>query len=281
MWYTNRAEYRRVGDQAPNTANVNQRRPDTRYYDYRVVRNMSRAYFDAGRVTAIAPSLRGLGFDASYWWSKALDLGASYINTAAGDDARNAFNQDWADVKGDLKGPSSFDQSHAALMRWRYEAPRRWGGWNLQGVFLAKSGVPFSVITGSDAPNFGNTDGANGDRPHLADTSVLGRTIGHPDTARASLPLSAFRFLSPGDRRGNLGFNTFRRGGIRNLNASFGRTWRVHREQSLVFRAESINLTNTAQFAEPNNDMTNPAFGMITNTLNDGRAFQATLQWKW
>ena len=95
------------------------------------------------------------------------------------------------------------------------------------------------------------------------------------------MPLAAFRFLTPGDRRGNLGSNTFRRGGIHNLNASLGRTWRLHKEQNLSLRAESINLTNTPQFAEPNNDMTNPAFGLITNTLNDGRAFQFTLQLKW
>lgn len=282
MWYTNRAEYRTVNGQAPGTANVNDRRPDPRYYDYRRVQNMSRAYFDAGRVSVIAPAWRGLGFDASYWFSKSIDLGASYVNTAAGDDARNAFNQDWRDVAADLKGPSAFDQTHAAMVRWRYEVLRGWlKGWNAQAVFLTKSGIPFSVITGSDAPGFGNSDGANGDRPHVVDATVLGRKINHPDTARALLPLSAFRFMTPGDARGNLGFNTFRRGGIRNLNASVGRTWRVFKEQSLALRAESINLTNTPQFAEPNNDMTNPAFGMITNTLNDGRAFQFTLQLKW
>ena len=284
MWYTNRAEYKTVNGQAPGTANVNDRRPDPRYYDFRSVRNMSRAYFDAGRVSVIAPTWRGLGFDASYWFSKAIDLGATYVNTAAGDDARNGFNQDWRDVHGDLKGPSAFDQSHAALVRWRYEAAPRVRlvhGWNVQAVFLAKTGVPFSVITGSDAPGFGNSDGNNGDRPHVVDPAVLGRTIGNPDTARALLPLSAFRFLSPGDARGNLGQNTFRRGGIRNLNASLGRTWRVYKERNLSFRAESINLTNTPQYAEPNNDMTNPAFGLITNTLNDGRTLQFTLQFKW
>ena len=284
MWYANRAEYKPVNGVAPGTANANDRRPDPRYYDFRSVRNMSRAYFDAGRVSVIAPTWRGLGFDASYWFSKAIDLGAAYVNTAAGDDARNAFNQDWRDVQADLKGPSAFDQSHATLVRWRYEMTRgaKWlRGWQAQAILLAKSGVPFSVITGSDSPGFGNTDGANGDRPNLADPAVLGRAINHPDTARALLPLSAFRFIAPGQSRGNLGFNTFRRGGIRNLNASLGRTWRVYKEQSVTLRAESINLTNTPQFAEPNNDMTNPAFGLITNTLNDGRAFQFTLQLKW
>lgn len=284
MLYNNRAEYITVNGEAPGTANVNLRRPDPRYYDYRDVRNLSRAYFDAGRITVIAPAWRGLFFDAAYWWSKAIDTGATYVNTAAGDDARNSFNQDVRDVKGDVKGPSNFDQSHAGLFRWRYETPRgpRWlRRWEMQGVLLAKTGIPFAVITGSDAPGFGNTDGNNGDRPHLVDTAVLGRTIGNPDTARQLLPRTAFRYLAPGDRRGNLGMNTFRRGGILNLNASLGRTWRVYKERTLSLRAESNNLGNRPQFAEPVNDLTNPAFGMITNTLNDGRTFAFTLQLKW
>ena len=49
---------------------------------------------------------------------------------------------------------------------------------------------------------------------------------------------------------------------------------------SLTFRAESINLFNTPQFAEPGTDLTSPNFGQITNTLNDGRSFQFTLQFQ-
>jgi len=80
--------------------------------------------------------------------------------------------------------------------------------------------------------------------------------------------------------RGNIGVSTFRRGGIRNLNASVARTWAVRGERTLTFRAESVNFTNTPQFAEPNFDLSSPAFGKITNTLNDGRAFQFTLQFR-
>jgi hypothetical protein len=134
------------------------------------------------------------------------------------------------------------------------------------------------VLSGSDGPGFGNVDGSNGDRPNVVDPSILGRKIGHPDTSRQLLPASAFAFIRAGEQRGNLGRNTFRRGGIRNMNAALSRSWRLASERSVVFRAESVNLTNTAQFAEPNADLTSPAFGMITNTLNDGRAVQFTLQ---
>lgn len=45
-------------------------------------------------------------------------------------------------------------------------------------------------------------------------------------------------------------------------------------EQRLRFRAESVNLFNTPQFAEPGFDLVLPNFGQITNTLNDGRTFR-------
>jgi hypothetical protein len=151
-------------------------------------------------------------------------------------------------------------------------------GWRVSGVFLAKTGLPFTVITGSDGPGFGNVDGSNGDRPNVIDPSVLGRSIDNPDTSRVRLPHSAFTFIAPGQSRGNLGFNTFRRGGIRNLNAALARTWTLHSDWHATLRAESINLSNTPQFADPNPDLSSPAFGKITNTLNDGRSFQFTVQ---
>ena len=41
-----------------------------------------------------------------------------------------------------------------------------------------------------------------------------------------------------------------------------------------TLRAESINLFNTPQFAEPGSVLGTPEFGTITNTLNEGRTFR-------
>ena len=40
----------------------------------------SRGYFDAARISLVFPRRHGLTFDASYWFSKALDLGGNYTN---------------------------------------------------------------------------------------------------------------------------------------------------------------------------------------------------------
>ena len=289
MNYTNRAQ---LNTTLPLiTATVTDRRPDARFHDVRRISNGSRGYFDAARASVVLNRWRGMTVDASYWWSKAIDLGAAYTNTATGDDGRASQSQTEENAWADIKGPSAFDQRHALLVRSTYATPRLhvgagWlrravGSWDFGSVVLAKTGTPFSVITGSDGPGFGNVDGDQGDRPNLLDPSILGRTIGRPDTSVALLPRSAFAYIRAGERRGNLGSNTFRKAGIGNVNASLARNFTLAGDRRLSVRAESLNFFNTPQFAEPWKELTSPNFGFITNTLNDGRAFRFTARFLW
>ena len=96
----------------------------------------------------------------------------------------------------------------------------------------------------------------------------------------ALLPRSAFATIAPVANGGNLGVNTFRRGGIGNLNASIARSF-AYAKTRMTLRAESINLMNTPQFAEPGAVFGTPEFGSITNTLNDGRTFRLGLTLGW
>ena len=209
-------------------------------------------------------------FDASYWFSKALDLGGNYTNPASNTDNGQVRSQSEGLLNADLKGPSPFDQSHAFLLRGAWEKAH----FTLSAVVLAKTGTPFDVLSGSDGPGFGNVDGSNGDRPNLLDPSILGRTLGDPDTSRALLPRTAFAYIRPTDTRGNLGHDVFRRGGIHNVNLALAREWTAGGTRTITLRAESINFFNSPQFAEPGKELTSPNFGMITNTLNDGRTFR-------
>ena len=284
-WNFNRA--RPVPGIPQTTATINERRPDPRFFIIREILNSSRAYYDAAKVTFRTNGWQGLTFDFSYWFSKAIDLGADYTNTAAGRDSFAARGQSEFEVHADMKGPSSFHQPHAALWRVNYESPQlsrrpRWfraalGSWRLSTILLLKSGTPFNVRTGSDGPGFGNVDGASSDRPNVVDTSVLGRTIGHPDTSTQLLPRSAFSFIQPTDPRGNLGRNSFRKDGISNVNAALSRQWPLSSDMALNFSAESVNLFNTPQFAEPGRELASANFAAITNTLNDGRTFRFLL----
>jgi hypothetical protein len=282
QWYLNRGQP--VEGVPLTTATVNQRRADQRYFDILHTLNGSRGYFDAAKVELRVPQWAGLSVTASYWLSKAIDLGASYTNTATGRDSRDGRSPTEFDVHGLMKGLSDFDQSHAGLWNVNYETPallhaphwlgRLFGSWQISSVLLVKTGTPFTVRT-ADGPGYGNVDGAGSDRPHLLDPSVLGAAIDHPDV---SLPQAAFGALQPGEQTGNLGAANFRKDGIFNVNTALSRRFLFGSDRSLQFRVESLNLTNHPQFAEPGFDLSGDNFGQITNTLNDGRTFRFALR---
>ena len=275
MWYLNRAHP--VSGVPLTTATINQRRANADYAEIRVVLNGSQGYYDAARVSLVMPRWHGFSMDASYWFSKAMDLGSSYTNTAYDADSRIGRSQSEFEMHNDLKARSEFDQPHSFLWRASYG----WRNWSLSTVTLLKSGTPFNIITGSDGPGFGNVDGNGGDRPNLVDPSILGRSIGNPDTGARLLPRSAFAFIVPGEERGNLGRNVVRKGGIRNINMALAKTWPIRSEKRVTLRLESINFFNTPQFAAPGAELSSPNFGQITNTLNDGRTFRITAQFGW
>lgn len=286
MWFGNRAQ--NVAGIPLTNATVNQRRPNPNVLEGINFLNASRAWYDAGRVSVVLSEWHGVSLDASYWFSKSLDLGHDYTNTLSGPDGRVATSQTEFEVQRDLKGRSVFDQPHAFLTRTSWQTPKlgsgpKWlrgsfGNWNFSAVTLLKNGTPFMVLSGSDAPGFGNVDGTSGDRPNLLDLALLGRTIGDPDTSTQLLPRTAFQFIQPTAGAGTLGRNVFRRGKVANVNAALARTWMLRAPLTLTWRAESINLFNTPQFAEPTRELASPSFGKITNTLNDGRTFRFTLR---
>ncbi len=264
------------------TRTINQRRPNPTRFNHLLSHNGSRGYYDAARVSLISPNWRGLTINASYWLSKAIDLGGTYTNTASGPDARNAVSQTEIESHRDLKALSNFDQPHAFLLQASYDTPggngllrKILGDWTVSTVTLLKAGTPFTVRSGADSPGIGNADSQQYDRPVVLDPSSLGRTIGNPDTSVGMLPRSAFRFINaPQEQAGDLGRNTFRKGKIANVNASLSRSWALSQDWTLEFRAESINFFNTPQFAQPTFSLTSPSFGQINNTLNDGRTFR-------
>jgi hypothetical protein len=288
MWYQNRAHAVPGIPQILDT--INQRRANQNFADMRYVVNTSNGYFDAGRVSLVLSNWHGLTTDVGYWFSKAIDLGSNYLNNAYENDSRSSRSQSEFENHREMKGLSLFDQTHAFLWRVNYLLQpqmnfkafnRITNGWNFSAVVLVKTGIPFNVVSGSDAPGFGNVDGSGADRPNILDPSILGRTIANPDTSRQLLPRAAFGFIQPTEESGNLGRNVFRKGPIRNVNATLARTWAFQKDVRLTFRAESINLFNTPQFAEPGFELSNPNFGLITNTLNDGRTFRFGLQVGW
>jgi len=265
-------------------ATVDQRRADPRYVDVRNIVNGGAAYLDAAQLSLQAPSRRGLAWGLTYTFGKALDTGSDYAGTAANTELTKSRPQSQFDSYRDRKGLSNFDSTHSLVLYYSYTSPRTsaWPlrGWQISGAALARTGTPFTITIGSDNPGFGNVDGGTGDRPNILDPSILGMTVGNPDTSLSILRRDRFSYIALGESRGNLARNAFRKGGIANFNAAVTRElhWLPAAERSVLLRAEVFNLTNHAQFDEPQRTLTGSSFGKITNTLNDGRVLQLSVR---
>ncbi len=271
------------------TATIDQRRPDPRYYEVRDIVNGGIAYLDAAQAGLELRRAHGLTASATYTFGKALDEGADYSSTGANNDLNQNRNQWQYESRRDRKGLSLFDSTHAVQFFYAYELPRAaargpaaWlaNGWQISGITLLKTGTPLTLYIGSDAPGFGNVDGSPSERPNILDPSILGATISNPNTAPLILRRDRFSYISPGERRGNLGRGTFRKSPIANFNAALTKTWRFANggERSIAVRGEAYNLTNHPQFDEPQRNLSAPPFGKITNTLNDGRVVQISVR---
>lgn len=260
------------------TATINERRPDPSIGELRTVQNNGIAYYDGAQVSYDFPYRRGINANVSYTFGKAIDTGVDYTATAANRDMQNGRAQYQYNQIGDRKGLSNFDATHAVAVRWLYDIP--WQGLQLSGISTLRTGTPFTLYIGSDAPGFGNLDGSGGDRPNILEPSILGLTIGHPDAAPIIVSRDKFAYLTPPAQQGNLGRNVMRKAKIANWNLALQKSWRLRtpRETTLQLRGEAYNGFNTPQFDEPQRNLSSPAFGKITNTLNDGRVFQLGLR---
>ena len=289
-------------------ATLNARRPDQRYGAINIVESNSIGYFDAAQVSVEKKLTRGLTFRAAYTFSKNINQGGDFTETASGVEVPPETGNTTCETcnrVSDQKGLALFDTPQVFTIGYAYRLPFFAGstgwpaaalkGWQISGTTLFQSGVAYHFHTGSDSPGYGNVDGNTQDRPNILNPSLLGKSLDNPDTVPALLGANTCRppgtdglpYLHceyfdtniPPAGRGNLGMNTFRKDGTANWNTAFGRSFRLPGgERSLDFRTEFINFFNTPQFDKPGVQLAVATFGKITNTVNKGRQVQFTLK---
>ena len=136
------------------------------------------------------------------------------------------------------------------------------GGWQMNGVFSAYEGRPFTVFASDASLNMpGNAQTADQVKP---DVEIFGK-IGDAGTY---FDTSAFARVTD-VRFGNTGRNILRGPGVVNLDLSLFRTFRLTDKFQLQVRAEAFNVTNTPHFANPDSDANSSDFGKILSTNED------------
>jgi hypothetical protein len=246
----------------------------------------------------------GLGFQASYTFSKSIDDSSAviggFISGASGAVAQTAPENPF-DARVD-KAPSNFDVKSALafslfqdLHADRVPFLRPLGktfaaGWQLLGIGTLQSGSPFTIYSGIQQTGAGSQ---GTDRPDQIGTPILStsRTVredyfglGADNASFFSIPIDVAGGTGPNSGVfGTLGRNTFRGPAFHNFDLALIKdTPLLERagaaRASLQFRAEFFNVFNIVNFGLPSNIVLGPGFGEISRTAGNSRQIQFSLK---
>ncbi len=202
---------------------------------------------------------KGWLFQAQYMWGRAMS-----DNAGPGEGGQI---QDITCRRCDY-GPADYDIRQTFTANTVYQLPwartKFYGGWDLSGIFTARTGSPFSVTIAraATAVPSGQTQNQRAD--------YVGGNVYLPNRGPdAWLNPAAFALPAAGTY-GNAGRNGFRGPGLWQADLGLTKRFRITERYNLDFRAEAFNLFNRAQFGNPVAARQNATFGRILATANDG-----------
>lgn len=214
----------------------------------------------------------GLDFQVAYTWSHAIDDANDPILAPGGDRniARNSFNLH------EDRGNSDFDLRHRAIINFLYELPfgsghryfshgvgeKVFGGWELAGLSTLQSGHPFDIYSSRDSEYTGLTN-----RPDVVRFPSV-----PSDGPRNQVGPAVTDFVKqPFGRPGNFGRNVLTGPAYFDTDLSLIKNTKITERINVQFRAETYNLFNRIQFANPDasgDTLSNPGtFGQAVSTI--------------
>jgi hypothetical protein len=165
------------------------------------------------------------------------------------------------------------------------------GGWQLEGILTLMSGLPFTVTYSSTYLNLasggtntpiqvgpanilhGINTTVNGGSPWF-DTTAFAAPPCQSATPSASCPTGAIdQVAGAAQQVGNVGRNSMIGPNFYNLNLALSKTTQLGERILMQLRLETVNTTNTPQFANPNSGCctaNNANFGAVTGTISSG-----------
>jgi len=237
----------------------------------------------------------GLSVTANYTWAHSTDdLSSTFSDSTQGASA-GIGNLGYLDpiVPRLDWGSSDFDVRNRVVVAPIYELPfyksgRGWkrqalGGWTVVGIFVARSGVPFSVFDTTNSLNAGAGYGIPRYVPTSPITSTSAHTpqnVGPNQYTILTLPTANETPFNPvlgisdfGPFPGNMtGRNMFRGLGAWNLDAAVTKSFQLTERFKLEFRAEGFDIFNHHNYytLETNLDAANFTGTPITVTALKG-----------
>jgi hypothetical protein len=208
-----------------------------------------------------------LGVNGSYTWAKNMEA-VGYLNPG---DAMPYETLSGADRRHRITLSAIYQLPFGKGGKFFARAPRLLnmaiGGWQLSTIYLYQSG---QALTWGDAVFFG-------------DASDIGKGPRQPEqwfnTGAGFTRDTATRPASYHYRTWPFRFANVRGPAMNNVDLSINKRWKLNeRGTELQLRGEGLNAFNRVQFANPNTDQFNTAFGQITGAANYPRQIQAVLR---
>jgi hypothetical protein len=228
--------------------------------------------------------LRSLRVQSKFAWSKSIDNDSIVVM----DDFYGNLTTPTLYNLRQNRGPSDYDTPFTFATNFIYDLPRPqsrasnvvFGGWQLDGSWLAQSGNPFDPVVGFDNANLGGSSNATGERPNL----VLGQPLITGSVQQYFNPL-AFSLPATGTL-GNLGRNVLRGPGLAIVNLALDRILWKREKQSFRVRGEVFNVANHPNFQIPSGaslfESTGARLGgvgQITTTTTSSRQIQLSARY--
>jgi hypothetical protein len=202
---------------------------------------------------------KGFLFQAQYMWGHAISDNAG---SGEGGQIQNIA------CRACDRGDADYDIRQTLTLNSVYQLPfarAKWfGGWDLSGIYTARTGTPFSVTiarTAATVPS-GQTQNQRAD--------YVGGDV-YATNKGPGLWLNPAAFALPANGLyGNSGRNRFRGPGLWQADIGISKKFRLTEGANLDFRTEMFNLFNRAQYGNPVSARNNSTFGTILATANDG-----------
>jgi len=258
--------------------------------------------YHAGSVAFTQRSRMGLTFNANYTYAHTLDNSTnefftSLLNPRRGQDT-NRISNDWSS--------SDLDVRHKMALSWTYQVPNLKSdsrlvkalvnGFQIGSVFLAQTGQPVTLQSGSDANVNGDSAGdrvmfnslgtslaggtaillrvcapAGGGNTVTAASCPAGdNTVGYLAVDKNTLGDTTARFVVAGKGVAtNVGRNSFTSPGFATLNMSLGKSFHFTEGKYLQAKVDVFNILNHANYALSNGNVFSTA-GVTTATTTGG-----------
>jgi hypothetical protein len=268
-------------------------RPDTRFADQRLTKNLAFSRYSALQVFARRRFARGFTFTTAYTFSRYMEITSNdtetqnptIINTGATPAAGFQIGPTVPRPIDSEYGRAENDAPHALAISYLSQLPfgpgQRFGshmsrpaglllgGWSLSGIVSARSGNTFDVQLGQDV----NDDGSFNDRPALASGASLSalRQTANLDKSQWLLPQADARNLlvvSPNVTNpfASIRRNSFRAPSFVVYDMSLTRRFALTERLGINLDANFFNIFNRANFRAPINTLTSPFFGQLQAT---------------